>query len=283
MGTVILHFFILLASILLLPSIIYIRRCIRFYRAQPYLLYHPKFNFEVKSRDYSVAYRGINLLTKDGLTLSAWYVPAEERERKQERNVILFCHGNAGNISQRIDTFNILCKLGYDTFIFDYRGYGHSEGRPSEKGTYLDAEAAWGYLVNEMNIEPKNIIVFGRSLGGGIASYLALKYQPRALVIESSYTSIPDVATWRYGSGYLVRRLTRYKYDTRKRLKDIHCPVLIIHGPDDEIIPYAQGKILYETANPPKQFLRLKGMHLYGFIESGNNYIEGLREFFESL
>jgi len=270
---------IFILVIIFIPLGTYFFYCLYFYRIQPYLLYLPHRPFEMKTWDRDIGHREITYQTGDGLTISAWYVPVEKRERG---GVLLFCHGNVGNVSQRIDSFKIFRQLGLSIFIFDYRGYGLSQGRPSEKGTYLDAEGAWNYLVNVMKVKPEDIIIFGRSLGGGVASYLAQKYQPRALIIESSYTSIPDVATKLFPR-LPMKLITRFKYNTRVRLKDIYCPVLIIHSKDDEIIPFRHGQVLYETANPPKTFLQIKGRHYYGFLGSKSIYVDGLREFIQEI
>ncbi|UCH98558.1 MAG: alpha/beta hydrolase [Candidatus Aminicenantes bacterium] len=303
------YLLIIFFLVLAFPIVIYLRHCILFYRFQSRLLYSPGIDFEVESTDKTIEHEEITYQTGDGLMIHAWYIPyippepevpgdapdpgnsearepprgeAESTVSPEYQGVILFCHGNIGNVSQRIDSFKIFRELGFSIFIFDYRGYGKSEGSPTEKGTYLDAEGAWNYLVREMKVKPENIIVFGRSLGGGIASYLAYKYQPRALIIESSFTSVPDMAKMIYPR-LPVGFLLRYKYNTRKRLKDIHCPVLIIHSPDDRTIPFIHSQILYETANPPKKFLRIKGDHLKGFLRSKKLYTKGLREFFHEL
>jgi len=285
------------------PFLIYVRKCILFYRIQSHFLYSPQLGLDIKSKNKTIEHEEITYQTTDGITISAWNVPfipkvthaADNSNTPDElkepiplevpgnsRGVILFCHGNAGNISQRIDSFEIFRELGFSTFIFDYRGYGQSRGKTTEKGTYRDAEGAWNYLVREKKVKPEEIIIFGRSLGGGIASYLAKKYQPRALIIESSFTSIADMAKALYPRLPSILPL-RFKYNTRERLRDIYCPVLIIHSPDDRTIPFVCGEVLYRTANPPKKFLRIKGDHLYGFIKSKKKYIKGLREFFDEL
>jgi len=288
---------------ILVPFFIYIGKCIRFYRMQSYFIYNLHFELEIKSKNKTIEHEEITYRTTDGITISAWYVPFIPKVPKaadkpdagvelqeavppevpeNSKGVILFCHGNAGNISQRIDSLEIFRQLGFSTFIFDYRGYGKSEGKPSEIGTYLDAEGAWDYLVREKKVKPEEIIVFGRSLGGGVASYLTQKYHPRALIIESSFTSIADMARAIFPR-LPLKLLLRFKYNTRERLRDIYCPVLIIHSPDDRTIPFICGKALYNTANSPKKFLQLKGDHLYGFIKWKRKYIKGLREFFAEL
>jgi fermentation-respiration switch protein FrsA (DUF1100 family) len=196
---------------------------------------------------------------------------------RQERGVILFFHGNAGNISHRLDTLEIFHTLGLSTFIIDYRGYGQSEGRPSEQGTYLDAEAAWRYLVEQRQVPPERMIIFGRSLGGAVAAWLAQAHPPRALILESTFTSLPDMAAT-YLPFLPVRSLARFDYNTLARLPDIHCPVLVVHSPDDEVVPYSHGRQLFEAASEPKEFLELRGGHNEGFLIS-DNYQAGLEAF----
>ena len=167
-------------------------------------------------------------------------------------------------------------------FIIDYRGYGNSEGTPTEKGTYLDAEAAWNYLINEKKIDAKNIIIFGRSLGGAVATWLAYKHPAAALIIESTFTSIADVGKHYYP--YLpTQLLARIKYPSIKRIIKVHLPVLIIHSPDDEIIPYQFGKKMFDAANEPKMFLDIHGGHNEGFYTSGEKYIDGLNRFITDM
>ncbi len=221
-------------------------------------------------------YNTARLTTTDGFQLNAWYVPAAD-----ERGVILFCHGNAGNISNRISTLELLNELGFSIFIFDYRGYGRSEGKPTEAGTYRDAEAAWQYLRSQ-GYNESEIIIMGRSLGASVAAELAHRHKPRAVVLESSFTSVPDVAAELYPL-LPVRWLSRFEYNTLDYLQSITAPVLIVHSRDDEIIPFSHSQRLFAAANPPKQFLELKGGHNEGIYVSGIDYYRnGLNSFFES-
>ena len=218
-------------------------------------------------------YESINLEAADGVKLSGWFVPAQH-----SRGTLLFCHGNAGNISHRLESIQVFHGLGLNTFIFDYRGYGQSEGKTSERGTYLDVEAAWRYLTAERGMAPAEIIVFGRSLGGAIAAWLAQYHPPNALIIESTFTSIPDIGADLYP--YLpVRLLSRFKYNAVDYLRQVHCPVLVIHSRDDEIIPFNHGRRLFEAANEPKEFLEISGTHNEGFLTSGKRYRESLDSF----
>ncbi|MBA7644291.1 hypothetical protein ES703_52033 [subsurface metagenome] len=211
-------------------------------------------------------FQNVSFETEDGVRLSGWFILEENA-----RGVVLFCHGNAGNISHRLESIQIFHRLGLSVFIFDYRGYGQSEGRPTERGTYADAEAAWRYLVEERRINPNEIIVFGRSLGGAVASQLAQSHAPGALIIESAFTSLPDIAATIYP--YLpVRLLAEY-------LDEVDCPVLIVHSREDEIMPFSHGQQLFERARGPKEFLEISGTHNEGFITSEKRYIEGLNTF----
>jgi fermentation-respiration switch protein FrsA (DUF1100 family) len=204
--------------------------------------------------------------TSDGLKLTGWYIPVENSEL-----TVLFCHGNGGNIMHRLDSINIFYNLGVSCFIFDYRGYGKSEGKPSEEGTYLDAKAAYKWLTKEKEIPPDDIIIFGRSLGGSIAAKLASKTDAAALIIESSFTSYIDIGRKFYP--YMpVRWFARFSYKTIDYVKDVHCPVMIIHSRTDETIPFEFGLELYEAANEPKEFVEIFGSHNDGFLVSSEVY-----------
>jgi len=257
--------FIVITSWVLIALLIY------FYQAK--LIYFPHKEVEVTPKLISLDYEEVTLSTNDGVELNAWWIP-----NPNARATLIFFHGNAGNISHRLDSIEIFYNLGLSVFIFDYRGYGKSTGITSEEGTYIDAETAWTYLVKEKNIMPNNIIIFGRSLGGAIAIWLAEKYSSAALIIESSFTSIADIGKHYYP--YLpTNLLARIKYSSKDKVLNIKAPTLFIHSPDDEIIPYKHGKQLFEAANEPKSFLELSGGHNDGFIISGQKYIDGINSF----
>lgn len=222
-------------------------------------------------------YEDIIVKTSDHESIHGWFI-----SKQDARGVILFFHGNAGNVSHRLDSIHIFNQLGFSVFIIDYRGYGESTGSPSERGTYLDAEAALKYLTDSRKIPLDQIVYFGRSLGSSIASQLATKYQPKGLIIESGFTSAPDVATDLIPF-FPIRWLVWYSYSNIDNLKTIHCPILIIHSPDDEIIPFKHGEQLYAVANEPKQFLKIRGGHNEGFYQSGELYTNGLKRFFNQL
>ena len=258
-------------------SAVYLGVTVILFTLQSRLLYFPTNKLVSTPDAIGLEYKKVSLETSDKEHLSAWFIPA-----RPAKGVILFCHGNGGNISHRLESILIFHGLGFSTFIFDYRGYGQSSGSPSEAGTYLDAEAAWRHLVNVERFAPSEIVVFGRSLGGAVAARLAARHSPRGLIIESSFTSVPDLASSLY-PWYPVRLLCRFKYDTRAELRQKKCPLLIIHSPEDEIIPYDHGRRLFEKASQPKNFLRIAGDHNSGFFKSGSLYVSGLSDFFDSL
>jgi uncharacterized protein len=243
------------------------------YIRQPNMLYFPTKEIEQTPAALGLSFEEVRLKTSDGLTIAAWHIPAPDM-----RAALIFCHGNAGNISHRLDSIRIFHDLGLSVLIFDYRGYGRSEGTPTEKGTYLDAEAAWNYLVKEKGIDPASIIIFGRSLGSAVAAELAMKRKAGALIIESGFTSIPDLGR-KYFPYMPVSLITRFHYATIDKVSSLALPKLFIHSPEDETIPYDQGVRLFEKAAEPKEFLKLRGDHNEGFLLSGELYINGLQQF----
>ncbi|MFA9459576.1 alpha/beta hydrolase [Thiohalorhabdus sp. Cl-TMA] len=247
------------------------------YFGQSRLLYFPDTpSREVERTPAAIRldFEPVSLTTGDGVVLDGWFVPAPGAER----GVVAFFHGNAGNIGHRVDTLRILNELGLATLIVDYRGYGRSGGRPSEAGTYRDAEAVWHHLVAERDISPERIVLFGRSLGAAVAAELASRHQPGALVLESAFTSVPDLAARIYP--FLpVRWLARFRYPTAEAVAQAACPVLVIHSPDDEVIPIEHGRTVFERARSPKRFLEIEGGHNTAFLESERTYMEGWEAF----
>lgn len=244
------------------------------YFFQDRLVYAPTASRIDTPASLGLPYREVALTSADGLRLSAWLV-----EAPAGRGTVLFCHGNYGNISHLLDPIRVFHSLGFAILVFDYRGYGQSEGRPSEEGTYLDAEAAWDFLVREEGVDPARLVICGRSLGGPIAARLARQHPPGALLLESTFTSLPELGNRRYPF-FPVRRLARYTYETLGQLSGINCPVLVVHSREDGLIPFAQGRELYAAANPPKEFLEISGGHGNGFTLSETQYRAGLERFF---
>jgi fermentation-respiration switch protein FrsA (DUF1100 family) len=261
----------MLISIAAVLFIAYCGLALYLYFMQPTFLYGPMREVPYTPGELGLDFESIVFKSNDGLLLSGWYIPARKpghgaRDPGHEMTV-LFCHGNGGNMFHRLDSISILHNLGLNCFIFDYRGYGQSEGKPSEEGTYLDARAAYKWLTEEKKESANNIILFGRSLGGTIAAQLAGKVEVKSLIIESSFTSYVDIGRKFYP--YMpVRWFTKFSYKTVDYVKDVHCPVMIIHSRNDELVPFEFGCRLYEAANEPKKFIEISGSHNDGFLFS---------------
>jgi fermentation-respiration switch protein FrsA (DUF1100 family) len=245
---------------------------------QPSLTFSPTSEVPYNPGDIGLEYEKVQFKTADHLTLSGWYIPA-----KNAKFTLLFCHGNGGNISYALDSINIFYELGLNCLIFDYRGYGHSQGEPTEEGTYIDAQAAYDWLINEKKLKPSEIIICGKSIGGCIAAHLSSNAEAKGLIIESGFTSYADIGQKFYP--YLpVRPFARYNFNTSDYLKQVDCPVLLIHSRNDEIVPFEFGLRLYEeAAKEPKEFLEIYGNHNDGFLYSGQIYRDGLTNWMEFL
>jgi len=236
------------------------------YFMQPTFLYKPVQGVPYTPGELGLDFEDVIFKSGDGTQLTGWYIHAEDSEL-----TVLFCQGNGGNMMYCLDSINIFYNLGLNCFIFDYRGYGSSEGKPSEDGTYLDAGAAYKWLTEERKILSDNIIIFGRSLGGSIAAQLAGKKRPKALILESSFTSYVDIGRKSYP--YMpVRWFARFNYNTIDYIRNVCCPIMIIHSRNDELIPFEFGLELYEAANEPKEFVEIFGSHNDGFLMSGEIY-----------
>lgn len=263
----------MLGPVLISVAVVYVGLATLLYLFQSRLIYFPMREIAATPKAVGLAYEDVRFTAEDGTVLDGWFIPASA-----PRATLLFFHGNAGNISHRLDSLMIFHRLGLSTFIFDYRGYGRSEGRPTEEGTYQDAMAAWRYLTEKRGVSPEKIVLFGRSLGGSVAAWLAARRTPGALIVESTFTSAPDFASEMY-PWLPARWLTRFRYDAIKHLSSVTSPVLVIHSRDDEIIPVGHGRRLYEAAREPRQFLEIRGSHNGGFLQSDKEYIDGLERF----
>ena len=253
-------------SIILVVFIAYSILAWSLYFMQPIFLYSPVSEVPYNPSDLGLAFEKVVFKTSDNLKLTGWFIPVENAQL-----TVLFFHGNGGNMTHRLDSINLLNELGLNCFIFDYRGYGKSRGKPSENGTYLDAEAAWKWLTQQKGISPEKIILFGRSLGGSIATQLATKVKPKGLLVESSFTSYVDIGKKFYP--YMpVRLFAAFNYNTLEYIRQVDCPVQIIHSRNDEVIPFEFGLRLYDAANEPKEFIEIFGSHNDGFLYSGETY-----------
>ncbi|MCX8070114.1 MAG: alpha/beta hydrolase [Thermodesulfovibrionales bacterium] len=247
------------------------------YIFQDRLIFLPEQSLSSSPKDVGLDYEDVYFTTTDNVNLHGWFIFGDKSSR-----VILFSHGNGGNISHRMEKIKILNAIGFNVFIYDYRGYGNSKGKTTEQGTYLDALAAWDYLVKTKGIKREKIILYGESLGSAVSIEIADKVSVSAIIIEGGFTSLKELAQILYP--YLpVKYLCKYDYDSLKKIRDLKMPKLIIHSINDEIVPFSMAKRLFDNAPYPKKFVQLSGGHNDSFYISRERYIDGIRSFIYEL
>jgi fermentation-respiration switch protein FrsA (DUF1100 family) len=245
--------------------------------SEPSFIYFPSRDVVATPAQAGIHYQDRSVTIDDGVTLHAWYLP-----NLAARYTVLDFHGNAGNLGDRVTLYARWHRLGLAVFAIDYRGYGRSLGKPSEQGLYRDARAAWNDLTGALAVSPDRIVVAGRSLGSGPAVQLATEVRPAGLVLESPMTSIPEMARVVYP--FLpLSLLVRTRFDNADKIGRVTCPVLVIHAAQDEIIPSAMGRRLFETAPEPKQWALLPGRHNDFDDVSTDAYLAAWRTFLDSL
>ena len=227
---------------------------------------------EYTPAEINISFEDVTLTTSDNVRLHGWYILAPN-----PRATLLFFHGNAGNISHRLSSIEIFYGLGLSVFIFDYRGYGQSEGKPSIDGVRLDALAAWRWLTEDRKIPSGKIIAFGRSLGGAVAMELTRSVTPGALILESAFSSLSDMSPFPASIAPLL--LGGDFWNSVDTAASLTIPTLCIHSQNDEVIPYSQGRRVYEAAASEKTFLEIHGDHNTGFEQSYDIYTAGLDRF----
>jgi hypothetical protein len=238
-------------------------------------IFFPYKTIEETPRDWGLAYEDVYFTTEDGLTLNGWWVPGNGSPV-----TLLWLHGNGGNISHRVDTLKLRRdRLGANVFIFDYREYGRSEGTVSEEGTYRDGTAAIKYLRSRPGLDPSRIVLFGESLGGAVAVEMAIRYGCAALILESPFLSIAEMA--KVSFPFLpIGPLLRTKYDSLSKIGKVKAPILIVHGEQDEIVPFRHGRRLFEAASEPKEFFAIRGAHHNDISAVGGTaYLDRLNHF----
>ena len=252
------------------------------------LVFHPSKRIVATPEAIGLSYEDVRIRTEDGEIIAGWFLPAPPANAARgaslpaEGRTLLFLHGNAGNISHRLDSLDYFHRLGFAILIISYRGYGESTGKPSVPGTLLDARAAWNWLLTYKETRPESIAIFGRSLGGAVAAGLAGEVAPGALIMESSFTRLYDVGKSLYP--FLpVSLFLPQDYDSVKSLSGGTFPLLIVHSPDDELVPYTLSETIFNAYGGPKQFLRISGSHNAGFQTDRARYLEGLESFLRSL
>ncbi|WP_018862356.1 MULTISPECIES: alpha/beta hydrolase [unclassified Thioalkalivibrio] len=246
------------------------------YLTQDRLIYMPSSNVIGNPSNIGLEYEDVALETEDGVQLHGWYLPGPA----DDAPVLLFLHGNAGNIGHRLESLEQFHHLGLAVLIIDYRGYGQSQGRPDEEGTHQDARAAWNWLREHLEYEPDEIVLFGRSLGAAVAARLAETKNPAAVILEAAFTSAADLGAEIY-PWLPVRALIRHEYDVLGRVGAIEAPLLLAHARDDEIVPFAHSERLLEASGDGARLMKMDGGHNDAFRATGPRYTEGLREFLE--
>lgn len=262
--------YLLQASLLVLGTLVVLMAAARF--LLPSLAFHPTREITATPADAGLRYEDVALTADDGVRLHAWYVPAENA-----RATLLFCHGNGGNLSWRVESLRIFHDLGLSSLVFDYRGYGRSEGSPSPEGIARDARAAWNWL-QDRGSASGDIVLFGRSLGGAVALELTRSVRPRALILESTFASPFGVLHLDFMAP-LLRVAVGDIWNSREAAERLTVPTLCIHSPDDGVVPFREGRRLYEAVAGEKAFVEIRGSHNGGFLQSREIYVPALERF----
>ncbi len=252
----------------------------------PAFVFHPAKEVAATPAAVGLDYENARLRTSDGETIAGWYIPAMPDASVDASGpgrgfTLLFFHGNAGNISHRLDSIVFFHKLGLSVFIIDYRGFGESTGKPSVSGTIQDALTAWQWLTEHKEAPASRIILFGHSLGGGVAAALAARVTPKALILESTFTSLravgETVCPW------LPQFLFSEDYTTLSNIEKLRVPLLVVHSPVDEVISFHMGREIFDSYKGPKSFLRIDGSHNRGWLSNMAAYERGVSEFIERV
>lgn len=247
------------------------------YFRQEVLLFHPSGQWHTTPAARGMQYEDLRIPSEGGRLISAWLLTPP-----LPKGSVLICHGNTGNISDRLDEAGVFYSLGYEVLLFDYGGFGKSQGNPDERGMYADARAAWDYLEREPGRPKRVLFICGRSLGAAVAAELAARVQPRGLILESGFPSLLDVAMDRYAM-FPVKLFLKYRFATQESMQAVHCPTLVLHSPQDLVVPYTLGRRLYNAIPGPKRFVEIVGAHNGGYMKSVKTYRGALESFLSGL
>ena len=250
---------------------------------EPRMVFYPHIptrELEHAPDEIGLSYENVELRTSDGLRIHGWFIPCPSDS--PTGLTLLFLHGNAGNISHRLSKCQTFSDLGLDVFLIDYRGYGQSEGRPDERGTYHDADAAYEYLVQQRSVAPDRIVVYGESLGTGVAVDLASRMPVGGVILEAAFTSVADVAQ-RLFWFLPVRPFVRNRYESLRKISRINAPLLLLHSREDEMFRISHAQRLLNAADGPKQLVELRGKHAEAFCDSVDTCSTEIRSFLANL
>lgn len=243
---------------------------------QESLIFFPDRHVRFTPADLGMAFEDVRLETSDGVTLAAWWVPAPHG-----RGALIFSHGNAGNMGDRVGKLRLFHDLGLSVLAFDYRGYGASQGKPSEEGMAHDMDAAIAHVRDSRGVPLDRTVFYGESLGGAVVIEAATRFPPAALVAESTFTSARAMARRHYP--FVPPALVRVGYDSLSRVRRLACPKLFLHGPADTIVPFEMGEALFRAAPEPKRFATLVGDHNSGGILESPEACRKLAEFLDAV
>lgn len=263
----------MLLWIIIVPLGVYLLMALFLFFSQNRMAFSPSRAIDLQPDQIGLQSEEVWIELENGERLHGWYFPVAGSDK-----AVLLCHGNAGNISHRLETAQFLVEMGVNALLFDYRGYGRSDGSPSEANVYADAEAAYRWLIRKKSISPDKLYLFGRSLGGAVAIDLATRVPCGGVIVESSLTSAADLGK-RMFPFMPIKLMLRYRFDSIGKIGTLGCPVLVTHSPEDEVIPYEMGKRLYEAARQPKQFVGLSGGHNERLYFNDEAYIQAVRGF----
>jgi uncharacterized protein len=264
---------------LVIVSLGYIGAIVALRLAEPQLVFKPGLRaVEPPSESFALRHTPVRISTPDSLRLGAWIVPAASRD--SSGMWLLVCHGNYGNIGygQRPEFYSYLRDVGVNLLVFDYRGFGESDGQATESGVYADARAAYDFLRDSLRVPPERIILFGHSLGSSVAIELAQHVPAAGLVVEGAFTSVVDRGAELYP--FLpVRLVAASKFPSIDRVPKLKLPKLFLHSPEDRSIPYVHGQRLFDAAAEPKRFVDVKGGHIEAFTVDRGRYFGAIAEF----
>lgn len=259
-----------LTTLILVVVLAYVGVCALLYAVQDRLVWFPGPPPAVDPGVLGLPYEEARITTEDGAALHAWFVPSGPE-------AVLVSHGNAGTVAERLPLADAFLRMGRSVLLYDYRGYGRSEGRPDEEGTYRDAVAAFDWLVAR-GFAPGQITAYGESLGAAVSVELAQRREPARLVVEHAFVSVPEIGARVY-PWLPVRLLARIHYNSLDDAPELHLPVLVVHSPEDELVPIGHGRRLYDALPGPKRFLETGGGHNDGGFLQRAEWRETVRQF----
>lgn len=240
-------------------------------------LFVPSRDVAVTPKQAGLDFEDIYFVTQDHIRLNGWLI--KSAVTPQAAATILYCHGNAGNIGDRVEKLQDFRNLGVNVFIFDYRGFGRSQGRPTEQGMYRDAQAAYDYLISREDIAKNRIVVYGASMGGVAAIDLASQQTVAALIVDSTWTNAVDIA--KTIVPFVPAFLLTVQFDNANKIKRIKVPKLFIHSFDDQTVPFRLGQKLFELAPEPKKFIEISGSHSQAYSVSKDVFLAQLEQFLD--